>query len=191
MAARTDSIRPSSSRRKHLSNVKFIQERELISKYFDEISQDTGKVCYGINDTLTALESGAVETLIVFENLDITRWSLKPSSGPAIILHTTKEQENASREKFIDKETGQEMEINEQGPFLEWLAEKYKDFGATLEFVSDRSSEGNQFVKGFGGIGALLRYKLNLEQLADYDDEDEFYDGKFILGIYECGSNLP
>jgi peptide chain release factor subunit 1 len=60
---------------------------------------------------------------------------------------------------------------------LEWLAEKYRDFGANLEFVSDRSSEGNQFVKGFGGIGAILRYALNFEQLADFDDdEDEFYD---------------
>jgi peptide chain release factor subunit 1 len=25
-----------------------------------------------------------------------------------------------------------------------------QDFGTTLEFVSDRSTEGNQFVKGFG-----------------------------------------
>ncbi|KAK5012443.1 translation termination factor eRF1, partial [Cryomyces antarcticus] len=83
----------------------------------------------------------------------------------------------ADRSQFMDKETGQEMEVIEQGSFLEWLAEKYRDFGATLEFVSDRSSEGNQFVKGFGGIGAILRYKVNFEQLADFDDEDEFYDG--------------
>ncbi|KAI9697956.1 MAG: Polypeptide release factor (eRF1) in translation termination [Candelina mexicana] len=159
-----------------LGNVKFIQEKKLIGRYFDEISQDTGKVCYGIEDTLKALELGAVEILIVFENLDITRWSLRSAAGSDVILHTTKAQE-LDRESFMDKETGQEMEVVEQGPFLEWLAEKYKDFGATLEFVSDRSSEGNQFVKGFGGIGGLLRYKVNFEQLADFDDEDEFYDG--------------
>jgi len=77
----------------------------------------------------------------------------------------------------MDKETGQEMEVIEAQSFLEWLAEKYKDFGASLEFVSDRSSEGNQFVKGFGGIGAMLRYKVNFEQLADLeDDDDEYYD---------------
>lgn len=119
---------------------------------------------------------GACETLIVFENLDITRWVLKASSGSEVVLNTTKAQEEASREMFMDKETGQEMEVVSQGPFLEWLAEKYRDFGATLEFVSDRSSEGNQFVKGFGGIGAILRYKVNFEQLAEVDDEDEFYD---------------
>ena len=163
-----------------LSNVKFIQEKKLISTYFDEISQDTGKVCYGIDDTLKALELGACETLIVYENLDITRWVLKSSSGADVVLHTNKSQEGLDRDMFMDKDTGQEMETVDQGPFLEWLAEKYKDFGANLEFVSDRSSEGNQFVKGFGGIGAILRYKVNFEQLADFDSEDEFYDGKSV-----------
>ncbi|KAK3070817.1 translation termination factor eRF1 [Teratosphaeriaceae sp. CCFEE 6253] len=149
-----------------LSNVKFIQEKRLINKYFDEISQDSGKVCYGIEDTLKALDAGAAETLIVYENLEMTRWVLKSSAGTEIVLHTTKAQE-VNRDLFQDKETGQEMEPVDQMPFLEWLAEKYRDFGATLEFVSDRSSEGNQFVRGFGGIGAILRYKLNFEQLAE------------------------
>ena len=112
----------------------------------------------------------------MFENLEDTRWVLKASDGTEIVLITNKLQEQ-SREQFMDKETGQEMDVVDQAPFLEWLAEKYKDFGATLEFVSDRSSEGNQFVKGFGGVGAMLRYVLNFEQMAD-DDEDEFYDGE-------------
>jgi peptide chain release factor subunit 1 len=158
-----------------LGNVKFIQEKKLINAYFDEISQDTGKVCYGVDDTLKALELGACETLIVFENLEVTRWTLRASDGSDVLLHTTKTQEQ-DRALFLDKETGTEMEVVEQLPLLEWLAEKYRDFGAALEFVSDRSSEGNQFVKGFGGIGSILRYKVNFEQLADFEDEDEFYD---------------
>lgn len=158
-----------------LSNVKFIQEKKLINKYFDEISQDSGKVCYGIEDTMKALEAGAAETLIVYENLEITRWELKSSGGSPVVIHADKNNE-PDRSEFMDKETGQEMDVVSQMPFLEWLAEKYQDFGATLEFVSDRSSEGNQFVKGFGGIGAILRYKLNFEQLAELSDEDEFYD---------------
>ena len=162
-----------------LSNVKFIQEKRLINKYFDEINLDSGKVCYGVDDTLKALEASACEVLIVYENLEITRWVLKSSTGSEVILHTNKEQA-ANREMFMDKETGQEMDLVDQGSFLEWLAENYKDFGATLEFVSDRSSEGNQFVKGFGGIGALLRYKVNFEQLQEFSDEDEFYDGECL-----------
>ena len=171
-----------------LSNVKFIQEKKLISKYFAEINLDSGKVCYGVEDTLKGLDASAVETLIVYENLEITRWVLRTSGGSEVILHTTKSQEE-NREQFMDKETGQEMEIVDQGSMLEWLAEHYKDYGASLEFVSDRSSEGNQFVKGFGGIGGILRYKLNFEQLADFDSEDEFYDGRFLYSLGRATAN--
>ena len=30
-----------------------------------------------------------------------------------------------------------------------------------MEFVTNKSQEGSQFVKGFGGIGGLLRYRLD------------------------------
>jgi peptide subunit release factor 1 (eRF1) len=43
------------------------------SRYFDEISQDTGKYCFGVDDTLQCLDMGAVETLIVWENLEVRR----------------------------------------------------------------------------------------------------------------------
>ncbi|KAL4243703.1 Eukaryotic peptide chain release factor subunit 1 [Abortiporus biennis] len=158
-----------------LANVKFVQEKKLIQKYFDEISQDTSKYCFGIDDTLKALELGAVETLIVWENLDITRYVLRNAAGEEIVVHVNKEQEK-DREKFIDKSTGLEMEqVIEPQPLLEWFAEKYKEFGANLEFVTNRSQEGAQFVKGFGGIGGLLRYKVDFTNLTSVDDdEDEF-----------------
>ena len=56
-----------------------------------------------------------------------------------------------------DKETGVELELDDDMPFLEWLANNYKSFGATLEIITDRSQEGSQFVNGFGGIGGMLR----------------------------------
>ncbi|KAF9540657.1 peptide chain release factor eRF/aRF subunit 1 [Agrocybe pediades] len=160
-----------------LANVKFVQEKKLIQKYFDEISQDTGRYCFGIDDTLKALELGAVETLIVWENLDITRYVLRNAAGDEIIIHANKEQEK-ERERFTDKSTGLEMEqVSEPQSLLEWFAEKYKEFGATLEFVTNRSQEGAQFVKGFGGIGGLLRYKVDFQTLGsvDEEDDDEFF----------------
>ena len=45
------------------------------------------------------------------------------------------------------------MELVESMPLLEWFANNYKNFGATLEIITDKSQEGAQFVKGFGGIG--------------------------------------
>lgn len=88
-----------------LQNVKFIQEKKLIGRYFDEISQDTGKYCFGVEDTLKALELGSVETLICWENLDIQRYVLKNSANALspTILHLTPEQEK-DKSHFTDKE---------------------------------------------------------------------------------------
>ena len=37
------------------------------------------------------------------------------------------------------QETGVEMELEENMPLLEWLANNYKKFGAGLEIITDRS----------------------------------------------------
>ncbi|KAJ3293423.1 Polypeptide release factor (eRF1) in translation termination [Rhizoclosmatium sp. JEL0117] len=159
-----------------LSNVKFIHEKKLITKYFEEISLDTGRYCFGIEDTLKALDLGAVETLIVFEGLEMTRYVLKsPATGEEVVKHFTKDQEK-NRELFMDEENNVEMETVEKTPLVEWFAEKYKDFGASLEFVTNRSQEGSQFVKGFGGIGGLLRYKVDFAGMTADSDEEYFSD---------------
>merc|ERR1719183_447227 len=44
-----------------LGNVKFVQEKKLISQYFEQISQDTGKFCFGIDHTLKGANSGEEE----------------------------------------------------------------------------------------------------------------------------------
>uniref|UniRef100_A0AC35TQZ2 Eukaryotic peptide chain release factor subunit 1 n=1 Tax=Rhabditophanes sp. KR3021 TaxID=114890 RepID=A0AC35TQZ2_9BILA len=154
-----------------LANVKFIQEKKLIGGYFDEISQDTGKYVFGIVDTLHALEMGAVETLICWENLDITRYRLKGSNNEEKTVHLRAGDEKGK--EFMDPETGTEMESIEQTAFLEWLANNYKNFGATLEIVTDKSQEGAQFVRGFGGIGGMLRYRVDF-QLIEVNPDDQF-----------------
>ncbi|KAJ2712037.1 translation termination factor eRF1 [Coemansia spiralis] len=159
----------------HLDNVKFVQEKKLISKYFDEIAQDTGKVVYGVNDTLQALDAGAVETLIVWENLDMTRFVFRDAEGSEVERFLTPAQEK-DRANFQDKKTGAELEQVSQEPMLEWLTEVYKQRGAALEFITDHSSEGSQFVKGFGGIGGTLRWQLDVAQLCEAEEEDLYYD---------------
>lgn len=52
-------------------------------------------------------------------------------------------------------QTGVELELVDSMPLLEWLANNYKSFGATLEIITDRSQEGSQYVRGFGGIGGM------------------------------------
>ena len=159
-----------------LSNVKFIQEKRLIGKYFEEISQDTGKYVFGVDDTLKTLEMGAVEILIVWENLDINRYVLKNSTtGEIIIKHLNKEQE-ADQNNFRAPVGTAELAVQEKTSLLEWFATEYKKFGCTLEFVTNKSQEGSQFCRGFGGIGGILRYQLDIRSFDEFSDDGEVYD---------------
>lgn len=168
-----------------LANVKLVQEKRLLQRYFDEISQDTGKYCFMVQDTLQALEMSSVETIIVWENLTVNRLTVKnTSTGEERVLHLTPDQES-NDSHFHDPVTGVQLEIIERMTLVEWLANNYKSFGAALEFVTDRSQEGSQFCRGFGGIGGLLRWKVDfvememaaeLDQQAGADGDDDDYD---------------
>jgi len=105
---------------------------------------DTGKICFGVDDTLRGLELGAVETLIVWENLDVMRHVLRDASGKEVIVHTRPPPPSAinnaaatggdikaaaatgtlstnmasvqesDRAKFLDASTGTEMEKSQE-----------------------------------------------------------------------------
>lgn len=200
-----------------LLNVKFIREKKCISEFFDEISLDTGKYVYGVEETVRSMEMGALKTLIVWENLDIIRYTLRaagtggassggssssssssalftsaagagadgaPASAPASnpddkVLLLTPEQAKDTKH-FRDETTGTEYDV-EDVALLEWLANNYKRYGCAIEFVSDKSPEGSQFVKGFGGIGGMLRYRLDMGAINTYleqgmDEQDDLED---------------
>jgi peptide chain release factor subunit 1 len=77
---------------------------------------------------------------------------------------------------YVYTQTGVELEQIEKMPLIEWLANNYRTYGTTLEIVTDRSQEGSQFCTGFGGIGGLLRYRIDFAAL-DVDpalEEEDF-----------------
>ena len=103
-----------------------MQEKKLLQKYFDEISQDTGKYCFMVQDTLQALEMSSVETIIVWENLLINRLTVKNTgTGEETVLHLSPDQE-ANDAHFHDPVTGVTLEIIERMTLVEWLANNYK-----------------------------------------------------------------
>uniref|UniRef100_A0A2K6MW65 Eukaryotic peptide chain release factor subunit 1 n=1 Tax=Rhinopithecus bieti TaxID=61621 RepID=A0A2K6MW65_RHIBE len=139
----------------------FNQATELSTEV---LSKDTPKYCFGVEDTLKALEMGAVEILMVYENLDIMTY----------VLHCQDQEKDKSH--FTDKETGQEHELIESTPLLEWFANNYKKFAATLEIVTDKTQEGSWFVKGSGGTGGILRYRADFQGMEYQGGDNEFFD---------------
>jgi peptide chain release factor subunit 1 len=161
-----------------LGNVRFIHEKQILEKFFEDISKEGGKTCYGYLETLKSLEAGAVETLIAFEDLPMTRWRLvdnaggNPASHPLIMLeeHIVYTKDATETPSQDSSNPAEKLTVVDSMALTEWFTENYAKYGAQLEFVSDRSQEGSQFVKGFGGVGAILRFQLDVSTL-DYEEE--------------------
>lgn len=60
-----------------LSDVKFVKEKKIIGKFYDEIAQDTGLVVFGVDDTLKAMEMGCLEKMILFEEIEVQRFEIQ------------------------------------------------------------------------------------------------------------------
>lgn len=77
-----------------LSNVKFVQEKKILTKFYDDIAMDTGMVQFGVDDTLKAMEMGALDSMILWEDIAFTRYSLKnPATGETKIKYLSETQE--------------------------------------------------------------------------------------------------
>ena len=59
----------------------------------------------------------------------------------------------------MDQETGVEMELEENMPLLEWLANNYKKFGAALEIITGEWDGGHLV-----WILNLLRFQIGAKR---------------------------
>ncbi|KAI8021085.1 Eukaryotic peptide chain release factor subunit 1-2 [Camellia lanceoleosa] len=82
----------------------------------------------------------------------------------------------ADQSNFQDAGTAGELEVQDKTTLLELFANEYKKFGCTLEFVTNKSQEGSQFCRGFGGIGGILRYQLDIRSFDELSDDGEVYE---------------
>lgn len=158
-----------------LGNLKFIQEKNLLQNYMDEINQDTGKYCFGINDTIYALESGAIDKLLCYQDLELYRVKVKNNI-------------NEEETKFLSIETRNTLNLNEfeildEELFVDWISQNYNNFGCELYYISNYTTEGSQFCRGFGGIGAILRYPIEFN---DYNLEEEDLEEDLEIDYEDC-----
>jgi len=150
-----------------LRGVTLIHQKRLLSKFFEEISQDTGKYCFGTGDTMHSLEAGAVETLLIWERCNLVRYCIRDGqTGKEEIVLKVGDEPPFQKDEV-------HKEVIDWMPLLDWFVDHYKEFGTQLEIVQDCTAEGSQFCNGFGGFGGLLRYKMDFhsEDLGENDKE--------------------
>lgn len=154
-----------------LANVRFVEEKAMVSNFFENINLDTGMIVFGVADTMKALEMSAVEKVLLFDEIEITRYEVTNSAtGQTRTWYLTPSQSEDPK-YFKDPQTGVDLDVTASEPLGDWLLVNYQHFGAKVELISDKTQEGFQFVKGFGGIGGFLRYKIDLDDIVDYNKD--------------------
>jgi peptide chain release factor subunit 1 len=148
-----------------IKNVRYVEEKRIIQKFLYEIGHDTGLATYGEAEVRRALKSGLVETLLLSEELDKTRVKVECGSCGYSYSETMRRPEVEKLEQSISSTPCPKcqlptLQITEKTEIIEDLAELAEASGANIEIISMETEEGQMLWKSFGGVAAILRYKL-------------------------------
>jgi len=139
-----------------LTDIQLTIEKEYMQRFFREIRKpDGGLSAYGEDDVRTAVEVGAVDVLLLSESLNKYRVTAECSSG-----HIIKMTVDDPDEKIPCPECGQPAKIAEQEDLIDNFFEKADGFNTKVQLISGDSEEGDMLLKAFGGMAAILRYRM-------------------------------
>jgi peptide chain release factor subunit 1 len=135
-----------------------MKEKVMLDKFLGEVAKN-GLATYGQKEVEDALEAGRVSILIISEAIEwmvVKKICGKCDSEELEIAKTDKDYENS---KWLCSKCDATGEIIEEVDYLDYMLEKAKAVGAEVFVASTETAEGKQFYEGFGGLGAMLRYK--------------------------------
>ena len=148
-----------------MRKIRYIEEKEVMQQFLYEIGHDTGMATYGEEEVRKALESGAVKTLLLSEGLDILRVTIKCNACGYQEQHTLKSQMLTGFEQNLlgkpcPKCKASALSVADTQDLIENFAELAEQANTDVEMISDETEEGQMLKNSFGGIAAILRFKL-------------------------------
>jgi len=148
-----------------MRKIRYIEEKEVMQQFLYEIGHDTGMATYGEEEVRKTLETGAVRTLLLSEGLDIMRVTVKCNACGYQEQRTLKSQMLTSFEqsligKSCPKCKAPSLSIADTEDLIENFAQLAEHANTDVEMISDETEEGQMLKNSFGGIAAVLRFKL-------------------------------
>jgi len=151
-----------------MRKIRYIEEKQVVQQFLYEIGHDTGMATYGEEEVRRALEAGAVRTLLLSEGLDIIRVKVKCNACGYEEQQTMKSQmligfEQSLSGKSCPKCKAPALGIAETQELIENFAQLAEYTNTDIEMISGETEEGQMLKNSFGGIAAILRFKLQTE----------------------------
>jgi len=145
-----------------LRGVRYSEEKRLVQRFLYEVGHDTGLAAYGESDVRRALDTGLVSVLLLSEKLDMVHATIKCracgfTEDRLVLPHEMSRLEQDAASVQCKKCSNATLQV-EKRDLLEEFAEIGENKGVDVEIISAETEEGQQLLKGFGGIAAILRY---------------------------------
>ncbi|HID09011.1 TPA: peptide chain release factor 1, partial [Candidatus Micrarchaeota archaeon] len=140
-----------------LRDAEIVRQKKAVDRFIGEVVKG-GLAEYGPSNVYRALKEGRVDTLLVVE--DTKAWL-----GRYACPKCGHEEEAVSRSEDDLKKPRKcplcnaEMELKAVEDAVEEMIRLAEDTGASIFFISPDTEEGQKLSKGFGGVGAVLRYR--------------------------------
>ncbi|HHT19426.1 MAG: peptide chain release factor aRF-1 [Euryarchaeota archaeon] len=141
-----------------LTEIDIMKEKKLIQRFLNELVDENGLASYGEAEVRQNLMNGAVEVLLLSEDIKSKRQTFEcPSCG--FIGEKTIKNETDVEDK-ICKNCGETMKPSTSQDVIDDLVKMAEEVGSEVEIISTETEEGIQLLRAFGGIGAILRYRV-------------------------------
>jgi len=140
-----------------LEEMDVMQEKQLVQKFLKELINERGLASYGEEDVRKNLQMGAVDILLLSEDLVKTRSTMECFNCENKIQVTYKNSK--TDEEIICEKCNEKMKVSEAKDLVDDFVEMAEELGSDVEIISTETEEGMQLFKAFGGIAAILRYR--------------------------------
>ena len=133
-----------------------VREKNLVNEFFTNLKEENGKSEYGVEPVQKALKMGAVDTLLISEDVDMYEATYECPNGHEKQIF----EEEARISDSVDcDECNEEMDLEEISDLVDAFSDKAEEMSSELEIIGSGHEEGQRLLN-MGGIAAILRYRI-------------------------------
>ena len=139
-----------------LADHEVMKDKREMEEFFEEL-HDGGKATYGFEQTRKNLNMGAVDRLLISEDLrkDVVVYDCGDRREFEVVDRRHSTPEHAC-------EDGSAAEVEEREDVIEHLMELAEQRGSETKFISTDFEKGEQLLTAFGGVAGILRYSTGV-----------------------------
>lgn len=143
-----------------IQGIQMLDDRRLMQRFLRETAkQDGGLGTYGEGEVRKALEAGAVDHLLLSENLRKLRVTFTHRQTGEAVQKTVDAAKYQEQYDAQAKQWGGNNTLVEKKDLVEDLSDMAEASGSNVHIVSPNSEEGGILMSAFGGVVAILRYR--------------------------------